>query len=86
MPRTNKPYVAKRSSALARLRIRAKLTLAKAAEQLGIAPGTLGNIEHGVRASDELQAKIAEVYGVSLVAVRRAYLEGRRDFIVRERP
>jgi len=86
MPRTTRPYVTVRSSPLARLRVRAKLTRTQAAAWLGTSPARVSNIEHGVRVSDEFQATMAEVYRVSLVAIRRAYLEGRRDFIVRERP
>lgn len=86
MPRTSKPYETHRSSPLAKLRVRAKLSRAVAADRIGISTARLGNIEHGVRVSDALLGSMAEAYGVSLVSVRRAYLAGRRDFIVRERP
>lgn len=86
MPRTNRPYTTSRSSQLAELRVKAKLTRAAAAEFLEISTKGLGNIERGTRASDELLELMADVYGVSLLAVRRAYLAGRREFIVREKP
>ncbi len=87
MPRTDRPYVTRRSSPLAELRVRAKLTRAAAAAMLGIAGSSLSNIERGaVLASDQVQERMAEVYGVSTVALRRAYVASRREFIVRERP
>jgi len=86
MPRTDRPYVTKRSGPLAKLRVRAKLTTEAAAAALEISAGGLGNIERGARASDELLAKMAEVYSCSMLTVRRSYLEGRREFIVRETP
>jgi transcriptional regulator with XRE-family HTH domain len=87
MPRTERAYTTHRSTALAKLRVRAKLNRAAAAEKLGIAEKSLGNIERGVaRASDELLARMAEAYDVSAIAVRRAYVATRREFIVRETP
>jgi transcriptional regulator with XRE-family HTH domain len=86
MPRTNRPYVTSRSSQLAELRVRAKLNRAAAAAALEISPASLNNIERGVRASDELLHRMSKVYGVSPLAVARAYMAGRREFIVRERP
>lgn len=86
MPRTDRAYLTSRSSPMAALRVRAGLTRAAAAERLGVSPARISNLEHGVRASDELLAAMAEAYGVSLYAVRRAYLASRRDFIVREKP
>ncbi len=86
MPRTNRPYLTGKSSPLAQLRVRAALNRAAAAAQLEISVPRLGNIEHGVRASDELLERMAGVYGVSALAVRRAYNAGRREFLVREGP
>ena len=87
MPRTDRPYTTRRSSPLAELRVRAKLTAAAAAERIGIAASSLGNIERGsVPASDQVQEKMAEAYGVSMVSLRRAYVASRREFIVREGP
>jgi transcriptional regulator with XRE-family HTH domain len=86
MPKTNRPYVTKRSSPLAALRVRAELTGKAAAAELGMKPPRLANIEHGVRASDEILARMATVYRVTLTTVRRAYLSGRREFILREKP
>ena len=86
MPRTNKPYVTSRSGPLAELRVKAGLTGKAAAEVLYLSPARLGNIEHGLRATDELLQKISAAYGISYLTVRRAYLAGRRDFIAREKP
>lgn len=87
MPRTNRPYITSRSSELAKLRARAKLTRAAAATELGISVGGLGNIERGwAKASDELLERMAGIYKVMDRTVRKTYLEGRRDFILRERP
>lgn len=87
MPRTNRPYTTSRSSALARLRVRAKLNRTDAAAQLEISEKGLGNIERGAApASDELLARMVGVYGVTALAVRRAYVASRNDFLVREKP
>lgn len=86
MPRTDRAYLTSRSSPLAALRVRAGLTRAAAADRLDISTARVSNVEHGVRASEELIAEMAEAYGVSLYAVRRAYVASRRDFIMREKP
>ena len=86
MPRTDKPYVTSRSSPIAELRVRAGLLRAAAAAKLGISDTGLGNVERGVRASDALLERMAELYGVAPATVVRAYRAGRRGFIARERP
>jgi len=87
MPRTDRPYTTSRSGALARIRVRAKLNRTAAAARLGISPASLGNIERGgARASSKVLVLAAEVYGVSVYAVRRAYVADRNDFLVREKP
>lgn len=87
MPRTDRPYTTSRSSELARLRTRAKLTRSAAAAALEISVGGLSNIELGwARASDELLERMSGIYGVGPQTVRRAYIVGRRDFIAREKP
>jgi len=84
MPRTDKPYETSRSSPLAKLRIRAQLATGDAAALLGVSVARLRNVEHGVRASEDLLEKMGQVYGVSVLAVKRAYLTSRRGLIARE--
>lgn len=85
MPRTNRPYITKRSSPLAELRVKAKLTRAAAAKELGISADSLGNIERGVAAaSDRVLEGMARAYGASELSVTRAYRASRRGFIARE--
>lgn len=83
-PRTDKPYETSRSSALAKLRIRAGLTSTAAALGLVIPVARLRNVEHGARASEELLQKMATLYGVSELSVTRAYRASRRGLIARE--
>jgi len=85
MPRTNRPYVTSRSSELAKLRVRAKLARAAAADELGISDGSLANVERGVaRASEDLLGSMARLYKVGARTVRNAYVQGRRALIARD--
>lgn len=85
MPRTEKPYLLKKSGALSKARTRAGLSQAQAAQELDIRPSSLSNIERGaVQASDELLEGMAELYRIRADELKRKYREDRRAFMVRE--
>jgi len=80
MPRGEKPYELAEASGLARLRIAAGLTQAAAAEAIGMSKHSLGNVERGsAPVSDEKLGRMAEVYGVGLEKVARAYRATRME-------
>ncbi|MEY2849635.1 MAG: helix-turn-helix protein [Actinomycetota bacterium] len=87
MPKTERAYTTKRSTPLAKLRVRHKKTRAQAADQLKVSVGYLGLLERGrEKPSEDLLIEMEEVYGTTRTSVRRAAIATRRAFLIRETP